>query len=97
MTSLKAFRAFAALLALFALPSLAADPPKCKFVRIAELPVRLQRGVPVAEGSINGKKALSSPTLAPCIHISGPSGRTSALTASRSRTRSAFSLPRLSR
>jgi lipoprotein NlpI/predicted aspartyl protease len=52
----KAFRAFAALLSLFALSSLAADPPKCKLVRIAEWPVRLQRGLPVAEGSINGKK-----------------------------------------
>jgi tetratricopeptide (TPR) repeat protein/predicted aspartyl protease len=52
----KAFRGLAALVALFALPSLAADPPKCKFVRIAELPVRLQRGLPIAEGSINGKK-----------------------------------------
>jgi lipoprotein NlpI len=49
-------RAFAVLLAALALPSLAADPPKCKLVRIAEWPVRLQRGLPIAEGSINGKK-----------------------------------------
>jgi len=46
----------ALLAAAFVLPSLAADPPKCKLVRIAEWPVRLQRGLPIIEGSINGKK-----------------------------------------
>src|SRR5471030_787080 len=49
-------RALAVLLAVLALPSLAADPPKCRLVRIAEWPVSLQRGLPIAEGFINGKK-----------------------------------------
>ena len=52
----KVLHALAALLAALALPSLAADPPKCRLVRLAEWPVRLQRGLPIAEGSINGKK-----------------------------------------
>ena len=52
----RCFPALAALLAVLAFPSLAADPPKCKLVRIAEWPVRLQRGLPIIEGSINGKK-----------------------------------------
>jgi predicted aspartyl protease/tetratricopeptide (TPR) repeat protein len=52
----RCFPALAVLLAVLAFPSLAADPPKCKLVRIAEWPVRLQRGLPIIEGSINGKK-----------------------------------------
>jgi tetratricopeptide (TPR) repeat protein/predicted aspartyl protease len=48
--------ALAALLAALALPSLAADPPKCNLVRIAEWPVRLLRGLPIVDGAINGKK-----------------------------------------
>src|SRR5258708_30819285 len=52
----RCFLALAVLLAVLAFPSLAADPPKCKLVRIAEWPVRLQRGLPIIEGSINGKK-----------------------------------------
>ena len=52
------FRLFA-ILALAVAPStpcLAADPPKCRLIRIAEWPVRLQNGLPIIEGSINGKK-----------------------------------------
>src|SRR4051812_6264640 len=48
--------AIAALAAAIALPLHAADAPKCKLVRIAEWPVRLQRGLPIMEGAINGKK-----------------------------------------
>jgi len=42
----------------FAAPrsALAADPPKCRLIKITEWPVRLQRGLPVIEGQINGKK-----------------------------------------
>jgi predicted aspartyl protease/tetratricopeptide (TPR) repeat protein len=46
----------AVLAAAIGLPLHAADPPRCKLVRIAEWPVRLQRGLPVMEGAINGKK-----------------------------------------
>src|SRR5258708_36034147 len=52
----RCFLALAVLLAGLAFPSLAAEPPTCKLVRIAEWPVRLQRGLPIIEGSINGKK-----------------------------------------
>jgi len=45
------------LLAALALPSLAADPPKCKLVRIVEWPVQFRGGIPVIEGAINGKRA----------------------------------------
>jgi hypothetical protein len=38
------------------LPALAADPPKCQLIKITEWPVRLQRGLPIIEGAINGKK-----------------------------------------
>src|SRR5258708_29477504 len=48
--------ALGVLVAVLSFPSLAADPPKCKLVRIAEWPVRLKRGLPIIEGSINGKK-----------------------------------------
>jgi predicted aspartyl protease len=48
--------ALAALVAALCLPLHAADPPKCKLVRIAEWPVRLQRGLPIMEGAINGRK-----------------------------------------
>ncbi|HXF77285.1 MAG TPA: aspartyl protease family protein [Usitatibacter sp.] len=34
----------------------AAEPAKCKFVRIAEWPVRLRGGLPIVEGEIDGKK-----------------------------------------
>src|SRR5438034_6857837 len=50
------FYALAALLAPLAFPLLAADPPKCWLVRIDDWPVQLIRGLPVIEGSINGKK-----------------------------------------
>jgi predicted aspartyl protease/tetratricopeptide (TPR) repeat protein len=50
------FSALGALLAALAFPLLAADPPKCKLVQIDEWPVQLMRGLPVIEGSINGKK-----------------------------------------
>src|SRR5438552_19190943 len=50
------FYALAALLAPLAFPLLAADPPKCRLVRIDDWPVQLIRGLPVIEGSINGKK-----------------------------------------
>src|SRR5258708_16895334 len=52
----RCFLALAVLLAVLAFPSLAADPPKCKLVRIAEWPVNLQRNLPVIEGAIDGKK-----------------------------------------
>src|SRR5258706_1159263 len=48
--------ALVAVLAALAFPSLGAEPPKCKLVQIVEWPVRLQRGLPIIEGSINGKK-----------------------------------------
>src|SRR5258708_14183045 len=48
--------ALGALLAALAFPLLAADPPKCQLVRIFEWPVQLKGGLPVIEGSINGKK-----------------------------------------
>jgi predicted aspartyl protease len=47
--------ALAALLAL-PFPLFGADPPKCKLLRIAEWPVRLERNLPILEGTINGKK-----------------------------------------
>ncbi len=48
--------ALAALLAALSFPALCADPPRCKLARIAEWPIRLQRGDPIVEGHINGKK-----------------------------------------
>ena len=47
--------------------------------------------------SINGMTAMSSPTLAPWIQISGPGGRCAPGSPSRSPRRSACSLPRRSR
>ena len=47
--------ACAALLAAFASHALGADS-KCKLVRIAEWPVRLQGNLPLIEGAIDGKK-----------------------------------------
>jgi clan AA aspartic protease (TIGR02281 family) len=52
----KVLRVVAVLLAVPGLPAVAADPPKCKLVRVAEWPVRLVRGQPITEGAINGKK-----------------------------------------
>jgi predicted aspartyl protease/lipoprotein NlpI len=51
-----ALGALVVLLAVLALPVLAADPPRCKLAKIAEWPIRLQRGHPIVEGYINGKK-----------------------------------------
>src|SRR5258708_13990111 len=48
--------ALSALLAALAFPALVADPPACKLVQIAEWRVQLIRGLPVIDGSINGKK-----------------------------------------
>ena len=48
--------ALSALLAALTFPALAADPPACKLVQIAEWRVQLIRGLPVIDGSINGKK-----------------------------------------
>jgi predicted aspartyl protease/tetratricopeptide (TPR) repeat protein len=48
--------ALGVLLGALAFPLLAADPPKCKLVRIVEWPVQFHRGLPVIEGSINGNK-----------------------------------------
>src|SRR6266581_4082154 len=45
---LRLVSALGALLA--ALPALAADPPQCNLLQIAEWPVRLERGLPVIEG-----------------------------------------------
>ena len=50
------FSAPSALLAALAFPLLAADPPRCKLVQVAEWPVKLVRGHPVIEGWVNGKK-----------------------------------------
>ncbi len=50
------FSTLGALLVALAFPLLAAEPPKCKLVRIVEWPVQLKRGLPIIEGSINGKK-----------------------------------------
>jgi hypothetical protein len=47
--------------------------------------------------SISGKTAMSSPTLAPWIQISGPDGRFAPGSPRRSLMRSACSLPRFSR
>src|SRR5712671_1328435 len=44
------FSALGALLAALAFPLLAADPPRCKLVKIVEWPVKLMRGLPVIEG-----------------------------------------------
>lgn len=59
MAPLHRFAAFCApalVCAALASPALGADPPKCQLVRIAEWPVRLERNLPVIEGSIDGKK-----------------------------------------
>jgi len=48
--------ALGALLGAPAFPSLAADPPKCKLVRIVEWPVQFRNRIPVIEGAINGNK-----------------------------------------
>ncbi len=48
--------AFGIALALLAMSAYAADAPKCRLARVAEWPVRLLSGTPVAEGEINGKK-----------------------------------------
>lgn len=56
MNTGRPLRLLAALLALHAPAALAADPPKCRLIRIAEWPVKLQRGLPLVEGAINGKK-----------------------------------------
>jgi predicted aspartyl protease len=46
----------AALLGAVAFFARAAEPPRCRLVRIVEWPVQLQRDLPVIEGSINGEK-----------------------------------------
>ena len=56
LSRLVIFLALATLLAAPASSALAADPPKCKLVRIAEWPVRLQRNLPIIDGTINGNK-----------------------------------------
>src|SRR6185436_20250959 len=43
-------------MAAVAAPALAAEPPKCRLIRIAEWPVRFQGGLPIIDGAINGKK-----------------------------------------
>ena len=48
-------RWMAALLGTVAVSALAAEPAKCKLEQVAEWPVRLQRNLPVIQGSINGK------------------------------------------
>ena len=48
-------RCMAALAGSLALAALAQEPPKCKLEQVAEWPVRLQRNLPVIQGSINGK------------------------------------------
>ena len=48
--------AVAALLAAISTPLTAAPPPGCKLVKVAEWPVQLRNGLPILEGSINGKK-----------------------------------------
>ena len=39
-----------------AFPAAGADAPKCRLLRVAEWPVKLERGLPIIEGAINGKK-----------------------------------------
>lgn len=53
---MNAMKASLLILAALAFPSLAADPPKCKFVPIVEWPVSFHNGLPVIEGAINGHK-----------------------------------------
>jgi len=50
------FSALGALLATLAFPSLAADASQCKLAQVVEWPVQLIHGLPIIEGSINGKK-----------------------------------------
>lgn len=49
-------RALALALLAIALPSPAAEPAKCRLLKIAEWPVKLERDLPVIEGAINGRQ-----------------------------------------
>jgi len=53
---MNALKASLLALAALAFPALAADPPRCKLVRIVEWPVQFHRDVPIIEGSINGTR-----------------------------------------